>query len=131
MTAHPHPWPPRRAALGLLAAALAATLALAPADPLQAQSTGIDLGEVRHDATAPVEVTADSLALDQAAGRADLEGKVEVRQDTLEIRAERARVFYVMADGRMTDRVDRIEAEGNVRISIDGQRARADRAGYE
>lgn len=69
--------------------ALFALLAL----PATAQ-TNIDLGGITVDPTAAVEVSADSLSVDQASGTAEFSGNVVIGQGDLRMSAGSVRVVY-------------------------------------
>lgn len=95
-----------------------------------AQETEVPFGGLRHDASLPVEITADALALDQAAGTALFTGGVEVGQGALRLAADRIEVFYADA-GDATGAVQRMRADGNVTLSNGAEAAEAQRATYE
>ena len=59
-----------------------------------AQGTQVPFGGLHHDASQPVEITADRLDVDQAAGSAVFTGTVKVGQGTLRLAADRVDVFY-------------------------------------
>jgi lipopolysaccharide export system protein LptA len=92
---------------------LALLLAL-PAATAVAQETGVGFGGGDFDRSAPVEVAADTLEVDQSTGRAVLTGEVVIAQGELRLSADRVTVDYA-ADG--TDRrIERLNAEGDVLI---------------
>lgn len=96
----------------LRAATLALPLTLAAA--AAAQTTGVGFGAGDFDGGAPVEVAADSLAVDQATGRAELTGNVAIAQGDLRLTAGRVVVDYAAAGGER--RIERMEATGGVVI---------------
>lgn len=61
--------------------------------------TDIALGGIRADPTAPVEVTADSLTVDQTARSAVFAGNVVIGQGDLRIAAGRVQVIYDAVTG--------------------------------
>ena len=67
---------------------------------VQAQ-TSISLGGVAVDTSAALEVAADSLAVDQATGRAVFSGDVLVQQGELRLTAGRVEVVYAEATGQI------------------------------
>jgi lipopolysaccharide export system protein LptA len=96
-----------------------------------AQGTQVPFGGLSHDATLPVEITADRLDLDQAAGSAVFTGGVKVGQGTLRLAADRVEVFYDEASTQPTGKVQRMIASGNVTLASGTEAAEADHAVYE
>ncbi len=84
------------------------------AGPAFAQTSGIGFGQGDFDASAPVEVAADELTVDQATGRATLTGNVVIAQGDLRLSARTVTVDYVTADGGRT--IERMSAVGDVLI---------------
>jgi hypothetical protein len=74
---------------GLAGAILALGLAVSAA-----AQVNIGFGGVAYDARQPVEVTADSLTIDQATGEAVFSGNVIVHQGDLRMAAGQVRVLY-------------------------------------
>ena len=112
----------RAAALGcgLLALALLAWLAAAPATAQQGQ----------EDAP-PIEIEADMLEVDREAGTALFSGSVRAAQEGLRLHADRLQVFYG-DDGDGGAEITRLEASGHVLIDSDtGQTAQAQWAIFE
>lgn len=109
---------------------LAATLLAATALGAAGQGTEVPFGK-SHDASAPVEITSDSLQLDQAGGTALFQGTVRVGQGPLRLAADQVRVFYAQGTGGAQGAVDRMEAEGNVTLSNGTEAAQASRAVYQ
>lgn len=106
--------------------------ALLPATgPALAQGTEVPFGGLSHDATLPVEITADSLELDQAAGTALFTGTVKVGQGTLRMAADRMEVFYAGEPGSDTGAIRRMQADGNVTLSNGAEAAESAHATYE
>lgn len=103
------------------------TLALAlGAGATQAQETRVAFGNSKADTSAPVEVTADNLDVNQSDGSAEFTGDVLVVQG--EMRLTAARVFVVY--DRDQSRIARLEATGDV-VLVSGQdAAQSDRADY-
>ena len=77
----------------LLTGLAGATLALGLAVSAAAQ-VAIGFGGVAYDARQPVEVTADSLTIDQSTGEAVFSGNVIVHQGDLRMAAGQVRVLY-------------------------------------
>ena len=63
--------------------------------------TNINLGGIRADSTAPVEVAADSLSVDQDSGTAIFTGSVVIGQGDLRLSAGTVRVVYTEKTGNI------------------------------
>jgi lipopolysaccharide export system protein LptA len=112
-----------------MSAALRATvlLALLAVNPVSAVAqTAIDLTGLKQDTSLPVEVTADSLAVDQGTGKAIFKGNVKVVQGEMTISASEARVEYT-PDGKG---IDRVLFSGRVLFASPTDAAEADEAVY-
>ena len=92
-----------------------------------AQETRVAFGNTQADTSAPVEVTADNLDVNQVDGSAEFSGDVLVIQG--EMRMSAARVFVVY--DRENSRIARLEATGDVLLVSGDDAAEADRADYE
>lgn len=99
---------------------------VAMATPLAAQ-TNIDLGGLRADPAAPVEITADSLNVDQASGTAIFEGNVLIGQGDLRISAGRVQVVYSDETGDIAQ----LEASDGVTFITEAEAAEAENASYD
>ncbi|WP_116086252.1 lipopolysaccharide transport periplasmic protein LptA [Tropicimonas sp. IMCC34011] len=109
---------------------IAAALAVLIAGPLHAQGTGIAFG-TPQDGDQPVEVTAEELQLDQAAGTAVFSGNVIVGQGDMRLTAPRVDVTYATdADGNSTGGIDRLHATGGVTLTSGGEAAEGQEAVY-
>lgn len=108
----------------LCALTLAASLC---AGSLAAQTTEIALGGIRTDRNAPVEITADRLEANQAAGTAVFTGNVVVGQGPLRLTAPRVEVIYAIDDG---SRMDRVLASGGVTVASGPDAAEGQEAVY-
>lgn len=106
----------------------ALALAIAVAGPAAAQ-TGIGFGGVAHDAEQQVEVTADSLAIDQSTGRAVFEGNVIILQGDLRMAAGRVEVIYSDTDSARD--VQQVLATGGVLVTRGTDAAEGTRADYD
>jgi lipopolysaccharide export system protein LptA len=96
---------------------------------LAAAQVDIGFGGVAYDANQPVEVTSDSLTIDQTSGQAVFSGNVIVHQGDLRMSAGQVRVIYSEADGRRE--VDEVVASGGVLVTrgadaAEGREARFD-----
>ncbi len=105
---------------------LAAGAAIAFASVAFAQ-TNINLGGLTVDNTAPVEVTADTLAIDQDTGSAVFSGNVIVGQGDLRITAGMIEVVY----GSDTTEIDRLIASEGVTFVTATEAAEAQDATYD
>lgn len=96
--------------------------------PALAQGVGIGFGGVAHDGAQPVEVTADSLSVDQETGRATFSGNVLIIQGDLRLAAGAVEVVYAETDGG-TD-IDRVLATGGVLVTRGDDAAEGQEAEY-
>ena len=104
---------------------LATLLALSPL--AVAAQTDIALGGLNADPSLPVEVTADSLNVDQTSGTAVFEGNVVIGQGALRISAGRVEVVYSDATGDIA----RLRASGGVTFVTETEAAEAQEADYD
>ncbi|MSU91554.1 lipopolysaccharide transport periplasmic protein LptA [Rhodobacteraceae bacterium 2CG4] len=93
-----------------------------------AQAT-VPFGGFAHDSSQQVEISAESLTVDQSAGSVVFEGEVLVGQGTMRMSADRITVFY-SGSGRSGD-VTRMEAEGSVTLTNGAEAAEAQAAAYD
>ncbi len=105
--------------------ALVATLALAP--HLAVSQAQVALGGLTVDATAPVEVTADSLTVDQNTRSAVFAGDVVITQGEMHIAAGRVEVIY----GEDTGAIARLSLSGGVTFVTAQEEAEAQTADYD
>lgn len=89
--------------------------------------TNIDLGGVNADPNAPVEVTADTLNVDQDSGSAVFSGNVVIGQGDLRLSAPEVRVTY----GAETGDITRLQASGGVTFATATEAAEAQEADYD
>jgi lipopolysaccharide export system protein LptA len=104
---------------------LAALTALVLAVPATAQ-TNINLGGIAADPSAPVEVTADNLNVDQDTGSAVFSGNVVIGQGDLRLSAPSVQVSYAAETGDIT----RLQASGGVTFATATEAAEAQSADY-
>ncbi len=104
---------------------LAAALALLP---LTATAQTVAFGGVKADTSAPVEVSADSLSVDQGSGSATFTGKVVIGQGQMRLSADSVRVEYGDA---ARSKIRRLHATGNVTLVSGPDAAEAAEAVYE
>lgn len=101
-------------------------VAMLLAAPAFAQ-TNINLGGIRADSSAPVEVAADSLTVDQDTGTAVFSGNVVIGQGDLRLSAGSVRVIYDEATGDIT----KLNASGGVTFITATEAAEAQTAVYD
>lgn len=118
------------AALHIIRLVFIAALCLLPQAVL-AQSANVALGGVAFDNSAPIEVSADNLSVDQNDGAAIFEGNVIVAQGELRLAAEFIRVEYATdAEGNRTPSIGQVKASGGVTFVNGGDAAEANDAVY-
>lgn len=99
-----------------------ALLGATPAVP----QTDINLGTLNADPTMPVEITADSLSIDQESGTAVFQGNVVMGQGEMRLSAGRVQVFYSDVSGA----ISRLSATGGVTFVTETDAAEAASAEY-
>lgn len=107
-----------------LALALVALLALPGA--LFAQGAQVAFGGLQQDTSAPVEVTADALSVNQSNGTALYTGNVVIAQGDMRLAAPKVLVVYAESAGK----IDRLEATGGVTLVSGSEAAEAASAIY-
>lgn len=106
--------------------AIVTAVLLALSGAAQAQ-TNVDLGGLTVDTSAPIEVTADSLTVDQDTGRAIFDGNVIIGQGALRVTAGRVEVVY-RTD---TSQIAELIASGGVTFVTEDEAAEAQQAQYD
>jgi lipopolysaccharide export system protein LptA len=106
--------------------AILSTFLLSFGGPLIAQ-TNIDLGGMTVDTSAAIEVTADSLAVDQESGTAVFTGNVIIGQGDLRLSAGKVEVVY----GTESSEIARLIATGGVTFVTASEAAEAQSADYD
>lgn len=92
-----------------------------------AQGAPLSLGGFQTDPDAPVEVTAETLSIDQADGTARYAGAVLIRQGDMRLSAPLVLVVFDEDGGRIA----RMEASGGVTLVTGAEAAEATRAEYD
>ncbi len=110
---------------------LAAFALIFAATSVTAQGTEVAFGQRSPDSSLPVEVTADSLRVDQTDGTAIFVGNVLVGQGQMRLSANEVRVEYVMVDGQSTGDIGRVLATGNVTFVNGPEAAEGAMADYD
>lgn len=88
--------------------------------------TNVNLGGISADPTAPVEITADNLSVDQENGTAIFQGNVVLGQGDLRLSAGRVQVIYGSGGGD----ISRLSASGGVTFVTATEAAEAETAEY-
>ena len=91
-----------------------------------APATVVAFGGMRGDPTLPVNVTAQTLTVDEGKATAVFTGDVLVVQGQMRLQADEVKVLYATG----ASRIDRLWATGNVVLVNADDAARADRAEY-
>lgn len=94
---------------------------------LAAAQTNLTLGAVNADPSAPVEISADSLSVDQDTGVATFSGNVEVGQGDMRLAAAEVVVNY----NDQTGEIDSLTVSGGVTFVTPTEAAEAERAEYD
>lgn len=110
---------------GLAAAAVLAAMS----SGVWAQGTQVPFGALKQDPSAPVEVVADQLAVDQTDGSAIFTGNVTITQGEMKLTAQRVHVLYAQT-GEGQQKVDRLEASGGVTLIAGAEAAESREAIY-
>lgn len=92
----------------------------------QAQGTNVAFGTFKADPTLPVEVTSDTLDVNQADGTAEFLGNVLVAQGEMRLSAKQVLVVY----NQEISGIERLEATGDVVLVNGPDAAEADKAVY-
>lgn len=92
-----------------------------------AQGASVAFGGIRQDTSQPVEVSADTLSVDQETGTAIFTGNVVIGQGEMRLAASRVLVVY----NEDQSRIQRLEATGGVTLVSGQDAAEAARADYD
>lgn len=109
------------------AAALLLCAVLLSVPPAAAQQTGT-FGGLQADTSAPVEVSADALSVNQADGSATFTGNVVIGQGEMRLSAAEVTVVYA-AEGQ--SRIASLNATGGVTLVSGPDAAEAEQAAYD
>jgi lipopolysaccharide export system protein LptA len=105
-------------------------LSFAPSHAAAQQAAGVPFGVGgEHDAGEPVEITSDSLSVDQVANTAVFTGSVVVGQGLLRLAADEVEVVYAEQAAGGTA-IDEIRARGNVTVTNGAEAAEGAEALY-
>lgn len=95
--------------------------------PLAAQSNNVIFGGIKADTSAPVEMTADTLTVNQTDSTAVFTGKVVIGQGAMRLAADEVHVEYAKGD---TTTINRLIATGHVTLVSGEASAEAEKAVY-
>lgn len=95
---------------------------------LAAQAQQVAFGGIRADISAPVEITSDTLSVNQADGSATFSGNVVIGQGDMRLQAQNVRVEYAQGD---RTRIQKLHASGGVTLASAAEAAEAPEAVYE
>ena len=109
-------------------ATLAAFLCFASTAVAQIQ---VGFGGTAHNSSDPIEITSDSLAVDQENGTATFSGNVIVVQGDLRMAAEEIAVVYDLDEQGNTQDVREVIGSGGVLITRGTEAAEGERALYQ
>lgn len=98
---------------------------------LLAAFVGTATAATRHDSSAPIDVGADHIELQDQANRAILYGDVSIRQAEMTLKSARMTVSYTgqVVDG--SPQISRLDASGGVTLTRPDQSARSQYAVYD
>ncbi|MBU2959683.1 lipopolysaccharide transport periplasmic protein LptA [Citreicella sp. C3M06] len=105
---------------------LIAAIFIALAGPVAAQGTNVAFGGTKQDTSAPVEVSADQLQVNQSDGTALYSGNVVIGQGEMRLAAPRVLIIYTEDESS----IERMEATGGVTVVSGDDAAEAERADY-
>lgn len=99
---------------------------LAVTSPAFAQGSQVTFGTIQQDTSAPVEVSADELAVDQKTSAATFTGNVVISQGDMRLSAAKVLVIYRQDQ----QGIQRLEATGGVTLVSGTDAAESQRANY-
>jgi lipopolysaccharide export system protein LptA len=121
---------PLPAARGVFLRGACLCLALILPIPAMAQALDLGLGAAQTQPGTPLEITADSLRVDQATGESVFSGNVVAGQGDLRLTAGEVRVISRMDSEGRPQGIARLEATGGVTVATSAEAAEAQRATY-
>jgi len=96
-----------------------------------AQGTTVPFGSLSDESDLPVEISADTLSVDQSDGSAVFEGNVLVVQGELRLSAGKLRVEYATDDEDNGTGISRLLASDGVVLIANQEKAEAEEATYD
>lgn len=106
---------------------LFAGLVALTAPALYAQGSSVAFGAIQQDTSAPIEASADNLAVDQTTGIATLTGNVVIGQGEMRLTAAKVEIVYLSTQSG----ISRLEATGDVTLVSGPDAAEAQNADYD
>ena len=97
---------------------------------VQAQGALVSLGSSAFDSGQPVEVSADTLSVDQTTGQAVFDGNVLVVQGEVRMTAARVEIEYKSGESGAPNGISRLKASGGVTFVTATDAAEAQQAVY-
>lgn len=94
------------------------------------QGAQVAFGGLKHDSSLPVEVTADSLQVNQADGSAVFTGNVVIGQGDMRLTAARVEVEYAAEGADAAGRISTMRASGRVTVVTGADAAEGNEALY-
>jgi lipopolysaccharide export system protein LptA len=115
-----------------VAAFLAVALAVALATGAATAQENSPFGGFKHDSSAPIEIVADALEVQQASSLAIFNGDVVAGQGTLRLTADKLTVTYAAENTAIgTGAIQNMRADGNVFLSNGAETAQGAWAVYD
>lgn len=100
------------------------------AQPAAAQGTEVPFGSLQHDASLPIEITADRLDVDQTNNNAIFQGNVVVGQGEMRLSTARLEVEYGAQETPDAGKIVRLFASGGVTFVNGPEAAESETANY-
>ncbi|WP_439110963.1 LptA/OstA family protein [Lentibacter sp.] len=97
------------------------------AGPVLSQGSSIAFGNIKQDASAPVEVSADTMDINQSTGTATLSGNVLIGQGAMRLSASSVSIVY----NSDRSQIARLQASGGVTLVSGEDAAEAASADYD
>lgn len=97
------------------------------AAPVFSQGASIAFGNIRQDSAAPVEISADNMAINQKTGTATLTGNVLIGQGAMRLSAASVNVVY----SQDREQIASLQASGDVTLVSGEDAAEAQNAEYD
>ena len=124
-----------RSKMACLAALAAAAAVMTPALVLGQSRTPAPApaapGPYKLNPNAPLAFSSDKGGFDPVSCTTPLNGRVDITQDRVRLRANVVTAFNTKEDGKCVQRISRVEAHGNVFYVTPNRTVRADNANYD
>lgn len=96
-----------------------------------AQGTAVPFGGMKVNPDQPVEITAESLSVDQTDGSAIFKGNVVIGQGEMRLNAQKVRVEYGREGTPQDGKITKVFASGGVTLVSGSEAAEAQQADYD